>query len=334
MRNIRTRREFMAAASAFGVGLIAAGTVHAEDGSPETVSVRLTKIPGICIAPQYMADELLAAEGITDVSYVETGAGGPAALAVARGEIDFGLNFVASLLLPMDAGENLMLLAGVHSGCFELFAREGIDGITDLRGKRVGLQALGSAYHLFLASMAAHVGLDPAKDINWVANPDAKPKELFAEGKIDAFLGFPPDPQDLRSRHIGRVIVNSSLDQPWSQYFCCMLVGNRDFVRQNPAATKRVVRAILKATDLCVTAPAMVARRMVDDGFTNRYDLALQALQEVPYYNWREYDPEDTIRFYALRLHEAGMITSDPNRLVAEATDWRFLDQIRRELKA
>jgi len=86
--------------------------------------------------------------------------------------------------------------------------------------------------------------------------------------------------------------------------------------------------------DLCVTAPEIVARRMVDGGFTASYDLALQALQEVRYYNWREYDPEGTVRFYALRLHEAGMIASDPNRLVAEATDWRFLDEIKRELKA
>ena len=26
---------------------------------------------------------------------------------------------------------------------------------------------------------------------------------------------------------------------------------------------------------------------------------ALQALKEIPYGKWREYDPEDTVRFYA-----------------------------------
>ena len=29
-------------------------------------------------------------------------------------------------------------------------------------------------------------------------------------------------------------------------------------------------------------------------------------MKEIPYGKWRDYDPEDTLRFYALRLHEAG----------------------------
>ena len=47
----------------------------------------------------------------------------------------------------------------------------------------------------------------------------------------------------------------------------------------------------------------------------------------------REYDPADTMRFYALRLHEAGMIKSSPQKLLAQATDWRFLNELKRELK-
>ena len=182
--------------------------------------------------------------------------------------------------------------------------------------------------------MAAEVGLDHVKDIHWVTDPSIKPIELFAEGKIDAFLGTPPEPQDLRARHIGHVIVNSTVDRPWSQYFCCMLAGNRDYVQKHPVATKRVLRAILKAADLCVTEPARVARRVVDGGFTPRYDYALQTLNEVPYDKWREYDAEDTIRFYALRLREAGFIKSSPQKIIADGTDWRFLNELKRELKA
>jgi NitT/TauT family transport system substrate-binding protein len=113
-----------------------------------------------------------------------------------------------------------------------------------------------------------------------------------------------------------------------------MLFGNRAFVRDHPVATKRALRAILKTADLCATEPETAARRLVDGGFTQRYDLALQTLSEVPYDRWREYDPEDTLRFYALRLHESGMITSTPSRIIAEGTDWRFLEELRRELKA
>jgi len=157
--------------------------------------------------------------------------------------------------------------------------------------------------------------------------------ELFVEGKIDAFLGFPPAPQDLRARRIGHVIVNTGVDRPWSQYFCCMIAGNPDYVRAYPTATKRVLRAILKATDLCATEPARVARQLVDGGFTPRYDYAQQTLSDNPY-KWREYDAEDTIRWYALRLHEVGLIKSSPQKIIADGTDWRFLNELKRELKA
>jgi NitT/TauT family transport system substrate-binding protein len=64
------------------------------------------------------------------------------------------------------------------------------------------------------------------------------------------------------------------------------------------------------------------------------YDYALQTLKDVEYDRWREYDPEDTIRFYILRMRDAGFIKSTPQKIIAENTDWRFLDEIKRELKA
>src|SRR6266550_664247 len=133
---------------------------------------------------------------------------------------------------------------------------------------------------------------------------------------------------------VGHVIVDSTVDRPWSQYFCCMLAGHREFVRKYPIATKRVTRAILKAADLCATEPARAARLLVDGGFTKRYDYALQTLSGLPYDKWREYDAEDTIRFYALRLHETGFIKSSPQKIIADGTDWRFLNELKRELKA
>jgi NitT/TauT family transport system substrate-binding protein len=314
------------------LGLFGAPISSAEDAPLETTRIRFAKSAGICHAPQYVAEDLLRAEGFTDIQYV---ASPPAVLAAAlgRGEFDFSLHFSAPSIVAIDAGEPLAIVAGVHVGCFELIANDHIRSIRDLKGKKVGIQAWGVAPHTFVSSMAAYVGLDPAKDIDWIVSPSVAPMELFAEGKLDAFLGTPPEPQELRARKIGHVIVNSSVDRPWSQYFCCMLTSNQVFVRNNPVATRRVLRAILKATDLCVSDPAGAARRLVDGGFTARYDYALETLKDVQYKKWREYDPEDTIRFYSLRLREAGMIKSTPNRVIAEGTDWRFLNELKRELK-
>ena len=331
MHTMQSRRDFLTTLSATAaVGALGARNSLADDGPPEVTTLRLSTYPNICLAPGFIADELLLAEGFTDIRRMPN----TPLDSVARGETDFEFDTAAWLVAHLDAGQPVTALAGVHSGCYELFANEPIETIRDLKGRKVGIDRPGSGAHLLLAIMAAQVGLDPHEDIEWVASLDGSLTALLAERKLDAFLAFPPEPQELRARKIGRVILNMALDQPWSQYFCCIVYGNGDFVRAHPIATKRFLRAILKAADMCATEPERAARRLVEGGFTERYDYALQTLTEVPYDRWREFDPADAMRFYALRLHEVGMIQSSPNALLAEGTEWRFLNELKRELKA
>jgi NitT/TauT family transport system substrate-binding protein len=332
MQNVQTRRRFLGTLAVAGAAAILPSSLaEAAEGPPETTSVRFIKAPVICIAPQYAAAELLRDEGFTEVGYVPAGTGDEVVKAFAEGSVDFTLALGINHIQVIDSGAPITFLAGVHVGCYELFARTGIQTIRELKGKSVGLAAASPA---LLRLMSLEVGIDPDRDIRWVTGPKIKPLDQFAEGKLDAFLGFPPEPQELRARGVGRVILSTALDRPWSQYFCCLLAGNSEYVRKYPVATKRVVRAILKATDLCVTDPAWVARKLVDGGFTPRYDYALQTLRDVPYSLWRQdYDAEDTVRFYALRMREAGMIRSTPQKIIAENTDWRFFNELKRELK-
>ena len=322
------RRVLSTLALAGAAGLIRAPLVLASEPSLEITTVRLQR-PGLCVAALDIAEALLRADGFTDIRYVDAIA---ATAPVSRGDVDFAAIYPSDAFRVIDTGNAMTLLAGLMVGCFQLYARDGISTIAGLKGKIVGVQH--SNAHALVTLMAAQVGLDPAKDIQWVTLPSAKPIELFMEGKIDAFLGFPPEPQELRTRHFGRALVNTAVDRPWSEYFCCMLAGNPNFVRAYPIATKRVLAAILKATDLCATEPARAARQLVDQGRDVRYDFAFQTLSENGYDKWREYDPEDTIRWYALRLNEVGLIKSGPQKIIAENTNWRFLNELKRELKA
>jgi NitT/TauT family transport system substrate-binding protein len=328
MRIGQTRRRIL---STLGLGA-AAGLVciprsRAEDRL-ETTAVRIEKTPTICQAPAYVAEQLLRDEGFTDIRYID-----PPNPNRFEQVADFSGFFASSVILRAEADAPLTVLTGMHVGCFELFANDSIKSVVDLKGKRVGVFALnGAPPHAFISVMAAEVGLDPAKDIDWVITPN--PTEMLVAGKIDAMMEFPPRSQELRDKKIGHVVVNSAIDRPWADYFCCMLVGTNDYIGKYPVATKRVVRAILKAADLCGSDPAAMARRLVDGGFAKQYHYTVQALQELPYDKWREYDPEDTLRYYALRLREAGMIKSTPQQIIADHTDWRFLNELKRELKA
>jgi NitT/TauT family transport system substrate-binding protein len=334
MSEMQTRRRFLSsmAAGAGAASLIRTRRAEAAEGPLETTSVRFQKPGSDCVSSRYIAEELLRAEGFTEIRYAdppEPGAIGP----VIHGDVDFSPVYASQCVRAIDAGEPLMLLAGLMVGCFDLFAREGIANVAELKGKSVGVGAAGSLSQELLTLITAQVGLDSKKDVQWVTDPKVKRIELFVQGKIDAFLALPPEPQDLRDRHIGHEILNTAVDHPWSQYFCCMLAGNREFVAMHPVATKRVMRATLKATDLCATEPARAAQWLADRDLTPGYDYALQTLSENGY-KWREYDAEDTIRFYALRLHDVGLIKSTPQKIIADGTDWRFLDELKRELKA
>ena len=284
--------------------------------------------------PQYLAGELLRAEGFTDIRYVDMPPGGAVQQAIGHGDVDFGMTFAPTFLAGLDAGEPITVLSGVMVGCVEVFANASVSGVADLKGRSAGVPYLGATAHMLLTLMAAQVGLDPREDIRWVTAEPAQLRERFENGEVDAYLGQPPESQDLRARHIGHVIVNTATDRPWSQYFCCLLGGNRDYVRRYPVATKRVLRAVLKAADLCATNPTGATQRLVDGGFTDRYGSTLQTFSENGFDKWREYDAEDTLRFFALRLHETGFIKSSPQKIIADGTDWRFLDELKRELKA
>ena len=254
---------------------------------------------------------------------------------IASGDVDFGTSFAGTVVYHLDAGLPLTALAGLHAGCYELFAREPIRSVSDLKGRRVGIQTLSSSGICTSRSWRPTSASTPQRDIEWVAPPDGNAMELFVAGETDAFLGFPPEPQELRARGFDRVILSTISDRPWSQYFCCMIYGNRAWVREHPVATKRFLRAVFKAAEFCKAEPAgrgAPAGRCA--GSRRATTTRSRRSGELPYELWHEYDSEDSLRFYALRLHEAGMLRTSPNALLAEGTDWRFVNELKRELKA
>jgi NitT/TauT family transport system substrate-binding protein len=334
-----SRRDFLKVAG--GLGLSAAGMSLLETCGVkpattevlETTTIRLTATPSVCLAPQYVAEDSLKRTGFTDVQYFKTQTFA-IEKALSAGDADISMSLVPSTVIRMDAGDPLVTLAGVHIGCFLLFGSARIKTIDDLRGKTIPVPVLGTGPHVFLASMVAWAGLDPNTDIKWELQPIPESTQLFKEGKVDAYLAFPPAAQELRAGKLGHVVLDSMMDKPWSQYFCCCVTANRDFAQRNPVATKRVLRAILQASDSCAREPERAAKFIIEKGYTRaNYDYVLEAMQNIPYNRWQEYDPEDTVIFYANRLRDARLIKSNANDIVAKDTDWHFLKEIKQELK-
>jgi NitT/TauT family transport system substrate-binding protein len=335
-----------------GLGLAAIGGCGSDDGNgsptstpgivvdppPETTTIRLPKMPALQNVhgtPLYLAEQFLQAEGFTDVQYVDVPLASGGVEQLAAGEIDIGLNFAWSFAAAADAGDQLVILAGVRRSAFTLFGNDRVQSLRDFKGKRIWILPRDATHapDAFWAALLGFVGIDIENEVEFVELSLADVFPAIQDGTIDVWVFTPPNSTLLRNLGDGHVVLDGMMDPPWSQYFGNFATGNRDFIEKHPAATKRALRAILKAADVCASEPDRAARYLVDRGLTLlTHEQALDGIAPPSYAAWREFDPEDTVRFYALRLREAGLVKSTPDELIARATDWRYLNEIKREL--
>ena len=331
------RREFVNGLTALaGAAALSAYDMRtaAADPPPETNKLRIHESPVTCIAPQIVVQDLLHAEGFTDVRYVNYPKDSklwPPESYLTR-ETDIGFSFSPTDIRFIDAGAPVVILAAAHTGCVELFTHKDIRTTRDLKGKNIVAGVIDTK--VFISMFLAYVGLNPEKDINWVTVPKWEDQiPLLKQGKIDAFMAGPPHNLEMRQKRIGHILVSTTTDKPWSEYACCLVASTKEFVRKYPVATKRALRAILKGVDLCANDPSRAARFWADRELGN-YEMALQVLRELPFGKWREIDVADTLRFWALRMHDVGAIKSSPQQIIAQSIDLRFLNELKKELKA
>jgi NitT/TauT family transport system substrate-binding protein len=300
---------------------------------PETTTVRIAN-PAACDPGLMLAGDYLREEGFTDVRYVATSF-------IERGwvlnhEADVAPGHPEMIVASLDAGVPFVMLAGLHSGCLEVWVGPGIQTIGQLRGRKIAVRRTDTSdeYYAFFATLLGYVGIDPLKDVEFIAaGTGAGMISAFIEGRADAVLAAATNGPLFRRlpKLPGQRILATMTDKPWSQYLCCTLMADRDWARQNPIATKRVTRAVLRATDAAAKDPARAAHDAaaalgVADESLVRETMAMCT------YNWRELDPEETLRFFALRLADAKLITTTPQQLIAQGTDLAYMRQLRKEL--
>ena len=304
------------------------------DAPLETTSITLWSLTNTqCIAGHYMAEPFLREAGFTDVQYPRYA---PKDLrgGLTSGKLHMGIGYTPYVMPLIEAGEPLVMLGGVHVGCWQVVGSGSIQSLRDFKGRTVSVISPSFVDGIFMTMTLNEVGLDIQKDVNVVNYPPSEYARILSSGEVDAVVAFPPMTKDLRVKGIGRVLVNSMTDPPWSSYYCCTAVVNRNWMEQHPVAAKRALGAIVKGADVVARDPEGSARFMVDKGYSDNFDYTCDILKEIPYDNiWRDFDPVDSVRLYALRMKQAGLINSTPEQILEKGTDFRFLEQLRRELK-
>lgn len=345
-----TRRTFLGVAGRAGVAAATAallpgcgsgeggrgGGAELADGPLETTTIRMGKSPLSCFAAQAVAPEFLRMEGFTDVQYLDVPPSDRGGFArFAAGEFDMQLYPAPMATVRIEAGDPIVMLGGVQIGCFQVYGSDAVKSIRDFKGRTISTGGPGAPDDVFLTATLANVGIDVRKDVKVVTYPPDEAPQALADGVVDGISALPPFSYLLRASGVGHVVMDSMMDRPWSQYVCCMASVHRRFMENNPVATLRGLRGLLKAADVVAKDPERGARAMVSAGFTREehYAATLEDLRMMPYDVWRTHDPSDTLRFYALRLRDAGLVKSTPAEIVSRGTDLRFLREVKQTLR-
>ncbi len=213
----------------------------------------------------------------------------------------------AELLPHLDAGRPVVMLAGVHGGLLSTLRPRARARGPGSQGKDGRHPLLRQRRPVLLSTMLAYVGIDPQQEVEL----DHRRGPAQRDGPVRRRQGrrlrrLRPGAAELRARKIGRVIVDTAQDRPWSQYFCCM-VGRQPGVcpaqpdrdQAGAARDPQGSRHVCRRPRACCALPRREALR---DALSDRPG----GDEERDYTRWRDANPEDTLRFYALRLHEVG----------------------------
>jgi NitT/TauT family transport system substrate-binding protein len=299
---------------------------------PETTAIRLG--PGACDAPMMIAERYLQEEGFTNVQFVT--AGGPPGLTGDRA--DLVVMFVPTLTSAVEAGAAIIGVGGLHTGCAEIWAPPNVATLKDARGRTVVVTAKTpeNLPYSYIALGLKNAGVDPS-EVNFVVQPDANLTQLFLEGKSDllflattADVAFKSNPQNK-----GHVVLDQAMEKPWSEQNCCMLTTTTAWLKANPIATRRALRAIYRAADSLpkdrIDAAKVAAEKGLFGGPAN-IELVRGAANMVPY-DWRDYDVSESMRFHAKLMSAVNLSKLTPEETITKSTDLRFAKELATELK-
>ena len=300
---------------------------------PETKVIRLA--PGPCDAPLFAAEteRFLQEEGFTDIQL--TTSGGVAGL--VDGKADLTAMFIPTLAAAVDAGSPIVCIGGLHYGCAEIWAPQGVNTLKDLRGRTVVVRSKAPAdlAYSFMAIGLKNAGVEPS-EVNFVVQADADLTKLFLEGKSDllflattAAFAFKAN-----TANKGRLVLDQAMEAPWSQQNCCSLTTTTAWLQANPIAAKRALRAIYRTADSLPKDRADAAKYATGKGLFGgaaNTEVVRGAANMVPY-EWRE-DFGDSVRFHAKLLSGVGLLKLSADDTVTKGTNLRFAKELAKELK-
>jgi NitT/TauT family transport system substrate-binding protein len=191
---------------------------------------------------------------------------------LALGGFDITHHLVMYFLKPIELGLDVKFTAGIHRGCLRVQAatKGNIHTIEDLRGKRIGVPGMGTPPFVFANRVLGAHGIDPSREIQWKVFPAGELGLALDKGLVDAVANSEPigtlllAPTAQEPQGKVRNIADQATDAPYKDEYCCAVIVNGKFLKNNPKAAAAATRAMLKGAKWVNTNPVSAARLSVE----------------------------------------------------------------------
>jgi NitT/TauT family transport system substrate-binding protein len=208
-------------------------------------TVKLGYGGGGCEAPLYAAynQGFFKKYGL-DVQLNKVPANSTATDAVSSGKLDGAPGILFQWLKPIEQGVNIRLTGGIHKGCLRFIAskRSGITELSQLKGKTVATDAIGGSAMAFFSVDLAKAGINPSKDINWVAYQPGLLSKVLQKGEAPALAAS--DPYAWLALRAGDAIeIDSNMSQTHKNEYCCAVALNSKLIEDHPEVAQAITSA-------------------------------------------------------------------------------------------
>lgn len=229
----------------FVITLAVTGCQQKQAGPPEKITIAYSTASNAMLMYVALAKDYFKEEGLS-ATLQPHAFGKPALQSVIDGNADIATAGDTPIVFAVMNGKKITTVAMIQTSNKNeaIVARQdrGIAGPSDLKGKKIGLTT-GTTGDFFADSFLIAHGIDRTQ----VKFIDLKPSEMAAaldSGKVDAVSTWNPTLIQLKKKlgSNGIIFYGESLH---TEIFC--VAAMQDYVKKNPEAIKKLLRALIKA---------------------------------------------------------------------------------------
>jgi NitT/TauT family transport system substrate-binding protein len=185
---------------------------------------------------------------------------------LALGGFDITHHLIMYFLKPIEQGLDVRISGGIHTGCLRVQAAPNgpIKSAKDLKGKRIGVPGMGTPPFIFCNRVLGANGIDAKRDVEWRVFPAGELGLALQKGEVDAIADSEPIGTLLLAQGLVYNVADQGKDAPYKDEYCCAVIVNGNYLRNNPKNTAAATRAMLKGAKWVAANPRAAARLSVE----------------------------------------------------------------------